>query len=386
MGQARIPVVSAPVIADSHARVVINAVHARSGGGVTYLRNIVPYLAGDGRLDLHLFLLEDQLDILHPIDQRVRVHVFRPIQSPFALMAWEQTTVPFLARVMGADVIFSPANFGCLLSNRNVILLRNALSVARIEPRLRRWPYWGVLGVATFLSILRARKVLAVSHYAARALMFGFARWLTRRTAVIYHGVSRQLSPDPSIARERFLLIVADIYVQKNLLNFFRAAENICRQRPDIRIKLVGAAIDPWYYKEALALIDRLGLRDKVEFLGRQPPEKVLDLYRRCLFLVFPSTAETFGNPLVEAMACGTPIACSNTSAMPEIVADAAVQFDPFDTASIAEVCLRLIDSADLRAGLAAKGLERSKRFSWDKAGRQCADALVQVSVAIRQR
>ena len=71
---------------------------------------------------------------------------------------------------------------------------------------------------------------------------------------------------------------------------------------------------------------------------------------------------------------------------MPEIVADAAVQFDPFDTASIAEVCLRLIDSADLRAGLAAKGLERSKRFSWDKAGRQCADALVQVSVAIRQR
>lgn len=377
-GRTRLTAASPSATADSRTRVVINAVHARSGGGVTYLRNILPLLAQDGRLDLHLFLLEDQANIFHPVDERIRVHLFPVIKGNIAVMLWEQIAIPFLARRIGADVIFSPANFGCLLSSRNVILLRNALSVARVESRPSRWAYWTALGVATFLSTLRSRKVIAVSNYALRSLTFGFHRFLASRSAVIHHGVDGRFSPDPAITRENFILVVADLYVQKNLLNFIGAVDRMRRRKPDVRVRIVGSPIDPWYRDRVFAMVERLDLGGHVEFLGKRAPDELRDIYRRCLFMAFPSTAETFGNPLVEAMACGTPIACSNTTAMPEIVADAALLFDPFSPDSIAEACVRMIDSPDLRAALALKGLERAKLFSWRQAARLTADALRQ--------
>lgn len=363
---------------DVRVRVMINAIHARSGGGVTYLHNILPLLAKDARLELHVFLMENQMELFHPIDERVRVHLLPSIDGDIIFIIWEQLVIPVLARIMDADVIFSPANFGCVLSNRNVILLRNALSVARVEPRIGRWLYWASLGLATLVSILRARRVLAVSAHAVRSLTFGLSRSMGNKISVVHHGISPLFCPDPNVQRERFILVVADIYVQKNLLNFFRAAADICRHRPDIRIKVAGQPIDTWYYAEIRALIDRHGIANKVDFLGKLPPEKILELYRRCLLLAFPSTAETFGNPLVEAMACGTPIVCSNTSAMPEIVSDAAELFDPFDIRAMADTCLRVIDSANLRTRLTAKGIERSKGFSWSVSARKTADALVQ--------
>ncbi len=359
------------------ARILINALHARSGGGVTYLRNVLPLLAQDERLDIHLFIESDQIEIFHPIDEKVRVHAFAAVGSPAALALWEQLILPILGRVMDADVIFSPANFGCLLSDRNVILLRNAFSVVRVETRPGRWLYWGALSLMTLLSVFRSARVLAVSDYAARALTLGLWRLIKSKITVVHHGVSRRFLPASGVARERFILIVADIYVQKNLLNFLRAAKIICRHCPDVRFKIVGASIDPWYEGQVKSLVKSLEIEDRVEFLGRRPEEEILDLYRKCLFLAFPSTAETFGNPLVEAMACGTPIVCSNTSAMPEIVGDAALFFDPFDPASIAEACLRMIDSAELRESLAARGLERARRFSWETCSRQVADVLV---------
>ncbi|MBM3565869.1 MAG: glycosyltransferase family 4 protein [Alphaproteobacteria bacterium] len=359
-------------------RVLINALHARSGGGVTYLRNILPILAGDERLELHLFIESDQIGLFHPIDEKIRVHAFPNVATPALLVAWEQVILPILGRVLGADVIFSPANFGCLLSSRNVILLRNAISVVRIEPRPGRWLYWGALGLMTFLSTLRAVKVMAVSDYAARNLTFGFWRLMGKKVEIVHHGVSKQFAPAPEVRRERFILLVSDIYVQKNFINFFRAAEIVCRRVPDIRFKVVGASIDPWYGEQVESLVESLGIGDRVEFLGRRPLDEILGFYRKCLFLAFPSTAETFGNPLVEAMACGTPIACSRTSAMPEIVGDAALFFDPFDPGSIAEACLRMIEADELREALATKGMARARQFSWERCSRQVADVLIQ--------
>jgi glycosyltransferase involved in cell wall biosynthesis len=371
-----------PALSARRVRVLINAIHARSGGGVTYIHNILPLLAEDTRLELHIFLMKEQMALFHPIPQNVRVHLFPEITDAAAFVAWEQIAIPLLARVMKSDLIFSPANVGCLLSNRNIILLRNALSVARVEPRIGRWFYWASLGLATMLSVLRSRQVLAVSSHAVRSLTFGLLRRPYKNIAVVYHGISPRYLPDPGVRREKFILIVADIYVQKNLLNFFRAAADICRRRPEVRIKVAGTPIDKWYYNQTRFLIEREGIADKVDFLGRLPSGELLDLYRRCLMLAFPSTAETFGNPLVEAMACGTPIACSNTSAMPEIVSDAAMFFDPFDVRSIADACLRVIDSDELRASLSARGLARAKHFSWIKSARQTADALVQAVAA----
>jgi glycosyltransferase involved in cell wall biosynthesis len=139
---------------------------------------------------------------------------------------------------------------------------------------------------------------------------------------------------------------------------------------------IAGSRIDEDYYDRAVALIAELGLEDAVSMVGRLPAEKLRPLYQRCLLFVFPSTAETFGLPLVEAMACGAPIASSNSTAMPEIVGDAALLFDPFDTAAMVEALCRLIESPELRARLSQAALQRAAQFSWRQTARQTADVL----------
>ena len=358
-------------------RVAVNAIHAKSGGGVTYLGNMIPRLAADERLELHLILMENQIDLFGPVDSRVRVHVVPALRGLIRLTAWEQFALPGLARKLGADVLFTPGNYGCFLFPRNVILLRNAVAVAKAEPRLALKAYWLALAAATWLAVATATRVIAVSRYALRSLTRGMTAWAERKAHVIAHGADARFCPDPAVRREDFILVVADIYIQKNLLNFARAVGTLRARHPELRVRIAGAPVDAWYHERVRGEIRALGLEANVEFLGRQTPDAILDLYRRCRFLVFPSIAETFGNPLVEAMACATPIACSNTAAMPEVVGDAALLFDPHSPEAIAEAMERLMASPELRAELAAKGLARSRLFSWERTAQATADVLV---------
>ena len=357
-------------------RVAVNAIHARSGGGVTYLANMIPRLAADPRVEVHPILMEDQVGLFAPFDAGVRVRVVPSRRGLVRLTAWEQLVLPGLARELGAEVLFTPGNYGCFLFSRNVILLRNAVAVAASEPRIAMKVYWAVLTAVTRLAAATATRVIAVSDYALRALAPGIGSGAGGKGHVIPHGVSARYCPDPAVRREDFILVVADIYSQKNLLNFARAVALLRARHPSLRVRIAGAAVDAEYAAQLAAEIRALDLEGTIALLGRQTPDVLLDLYRRCRFLVFPSTAETFGNPLVEAMACATPIACSDKTAMPEVVGEAALLFDPHAPEAIAGAMERLLTSPELCAELAAKGLERSRLYSWEKAAKATADVL----------
>ncbi len=100
-------------------------------------------------------------------------------------------------------------------------------------------------------------------------------------------------------------------------------------------------------------------------FLGQVSDAVLHAMYKRARFFVFPSLYEGFGMPALEAMRCGTPVACSNTTSLPEVVGDAALTFDPLDERAIGEAMLRLDQGAGLRGNLACRGLARSRQFSW---------------------
>ena len=204
-------------------RVLINGLHAKSGGGVTYLRNMLPLLAeGDG-LELHLFLHIDQFDLFEPIDDRVRLHIFDFRSNLLNLLLWEQFSLPLLARTMSADVTFSPANYGPLFAPAPVILLRNALAVVGAETRPHKWLYWSGLAFMTAVSLFTCTKAIAVSEYARRALTFGLGNRLLGKVSVIYHGVDRRFSPhEAAVGDTPYLLAVADIYVQKTCILLLR--------------------------------------------------------------------------------------------------------------------------------------------------------------------
>ncbi len=357
-------------------RVLVNGIHAKSGGGVTYLRNILPLLAQDDELEVHLFLHRDQFQLFGTVDERVRVHLLRYPNGFFANLLWEQIVLPVLARVMSVDVTLSPANYGPLLAPAPVIVLRNSLAVAGRETRLLKRLYWGGLTLMTALSLIFCRRAIAVSHYARQALTFGVSERLKNKVSVVYHGVRDNFSPDETVGREDFLLAVSDIYVQKNLHTLVAAMSIIRESRPGIKLKLVGRAVDQGYLQEIQDAIADHDLQDNIEFLGELDHVALTELYRKCAVFVFPSTVETFGNPLVEAMACGAPIASSDTAAMPEILKDAAAFFDPLDASGIAEAVEKVLSEAQLRVSLSANALKRARDFSWTKTAKQTADVV----------
>ena len=358
-------------------RVLINAIHAKSGGGVTYMRNILKPLAEDGRLDLHVLLHRSQDGMFEPMPPSVKVHLEDFPSGFLKTLLWEQWAVPRLARRLGAEVVFSPANYGPVLAPNPVILLRNALDVGRKEKRLTKKLYWWGLTLATAVSLVTARRAMAVSTYALDTLTFGGKRF-TAKTRIVPHGVAANFSPPGADAAPRgdALLAVSDIYIQKNFHTLFEALARIVPERPELTLTIAGRILDADYHARLSEQLDRLGLAGRVTFLGGVGPEVLTGLYRSCRVFVFPSTVETFGNPLAEAMACGAPIATSAATAMPEVAGDAALLFDPEDPEDMARTLARLWDDADLRADLSAKAAKRGAEFSWVRCAADVADVL----------
>ena len=361
-------------------RVLVNAIHSKSGGGVTYLRNVLPLLAKDQNLELHLYLHKDQLELFGVIEKGVQVHVLEFSNGFLATLLWEQCVLPIRARRMSIDVTLSPANYGPLLAPRTIIMLRNSLAVAKRETRLFKRFYWMGLTLMTILSLIKCERAIAVSTYARKVLTFGMEKKLKLKVPVVYHGVNTEFKPLNYIKRQEFLLSVSDIYIQKNIHTLISAFSLVREKNPGLKLKLAGKAIDQGYQAEINEAIYSANLESAVELIGEQTTKKLVHLYQSCALFIFPSTVETFGNPLVEAMACGTPIASSNTAAMPEILGDAATYFDPLDAKDMANTIISILENENERQRLGALALERAKLFSWQKTASQTASIIKSVA------
>lgn len=364
--------------AHAPVRVLINALHAHSGGGITYLFNMLPRLADDSRIDLHVLLHSDQRARFEPFDSRVTVH---EVEFPHAFwwrLVWEQAKLPAFARRLGIEVTFSPANFGPLFAPGRVILLRNAVAVGRTERRFFKRLYWLALTVVTAISVLRSNHVIAVSQYARDALTRGLPRSAQSGVSIVHHGVDPRFSPGPAEPLDPpFILAVGDLYVQKNFETLIEAFARVTRSQPRLRLKIAGRALDTGYSEQIRKTVARLGLQEWVEFLGQVDRGELISLYRHCLVFAFPSTVETFGQPLAEAMACGAPIVSSNTAAMPEVVGDAALFCDPTDARQMSDRILQLIADRPRREELKTKARARARHFSWDVTAQRTADILI---------
>jgi len=356
-------------------RLLFNGLHSKSGGGLTYLKNILPIVAKDPSVDLHICIHEDQRSLLPDGLDNVTIHAMNFRQGFWRLQFHEQIDVPRLARKIGADVTFSPANYGPILAPNSVLLLRNALSVAFVERRPVKLGYWALVYLATLVSLAFSRRAITVSDYASRAAGGSMAGLFNRQFEVIPHGISDIFLPAEQ-GRDEYLLVVSDIYVQKNLINLVRAVARLRSTKRDIKLKIAGRAVDPHYFARLQQVVADEDLAANVEFLGEVAPIDLVDLYQRCAVFVFPSTVETFGNPLVEAMACGAPIASSNSAAMPEVVGEAAIYFDPQDVGEMATAIDRLLTDGELRQSISRKAIERSKQYSWVETARKTVEVI----------
>ena len=168
---------------------------------------------------------------------------------------------------------------------------------------------------------------------------------------------------------ERYVLFVGTLEPRKNLTRLLHAFEKLCRDGSCDGLVLVGKR--GWLYDDFFAELERSPAREEVILPGYVPDGDLPAFYAGAQVLAFPSLYEGFGLPVLEAMASGTPVACSGTSSLPEVVGDAALTFDPTNEEAILEALRQLVDSPGLRRELAERGLVRAAQFSWDRVAAQ---------------
>jgi glycosyltransferase involved in cell wall biosynthesis len=163
---------------------------------------------------------------------------------------------------------------------------------------------------------------------------------------------------------EKFVLYVGVVEPRKNLNVFLRA---FARLRGELPHRFVIAGSLGWYSDSVLTEIEKLGLQSRVTMVGYVPDDELPALYCGADAFVYPSLAEGFGLPVIEAMACGTPVLCSNAPALQEVAGDAALTIDPHDEDAWTYALKELLTNEELRSELSGKGIERAKRFSWEQ-------------------
>lgn len=155
------------------------------------------------------------------------------------------------------------------------------------------------------------------------------------------------------------------------LIDAFATLPN-CR---DYQLWITGSS-DPRYTPILQAKAAQLGLSHQVKFLNYVPYDQLPLIINRAIALVFPSLWEGFGIPVLEAMACGTPVITSNISSLPEVAGDAAILVDPYNTSEIADAMQSIVTDSNLRSHLHTLGLHRASQFSWTKTGQATVEVL----------
>lgn len=239
-------------------------------------------------------------------------------------------------------------------------------------------------------AISRAKLLLAVSEATKRDLQEVFSV-PPEKVRVTHNGVGDnfKIIEDQSLLEQvkdrykihsKFLLNVGNPKPHKNWTGLVEAFAALGNEFKDYQLVLVGS-VDP-RFAVATDLIKKLNLEDRVTITGFVSEKDMVLLYNAAETFVFPSFYEGFGIPVLEAMACGTPVVCSNTSSLPEVVGDAALMIDPKDKQSLVKGLEKLLLSNDLQEKLSRKGLDRVKQFSWMQIAEQTLKVYQEIASA----
>ena len=238
-------------------------------------------------------------------------------------------------------------------------------------------------------TVKRAARVLTVSEFSRQRIMAAY-KIPEERIEVIYNAVSPHFHPvQPKTAFNSvsgnfgvqwpYILSVGDLQPRKNQIGLIAAFEDLVRNYPQFPHHLVLVGKPTWFAPKVYEAARKSSVNERIHFTDFVNDEDLLHLYNAAELVVYPSFYEGFGLPILEAQACGRAIACSNTSAMPEVADSAALLFDPTSKSEILRCMRDLLIDTELRQRMERLGIKNAARFSWEKAARQTLDVYYEV-------
>lgn len=298
-----------------------------------------------------------------------------PTSNPLLRVPWEQLAVPLLTGRGRFDLLHGTVNVVPVRSRAVKVVTVHDLSFLRHPERFRRSRV-AYLTVAMRASAQVADRIICVSEHTRRDVieLLGVSG---ERVVVIPPGVASRFRPLARAEVEEFarrvlsgapyILHVGTLEPRKNIDVLIAAFARLRRRRGfPHSLALVGAR--GWLYHGLYALVQRLDVEDAVRFVDYVSPEELPLWYNAAAVLAVPSAYEGFGFPVVEAMACGTPVITSDTSSLAEIAGEVSVVAGPGSVEELERALERVLDDAELRGRLIAAGLERAATFSWSRA------------------
>lgn len=250
------------------------------------------------------------------------------------------------------------------------------------DPVYRRYMRWQVGH-----SVRQADHLIAMTEHAKSDIASLYAID-PARISVTYVGIEERYTANPDVSYladtrsaldlpDRYLLHVGVVEARKNIETLLRASVEPLRRGLLDGIVLAGR--DGRGAGSVRTTAHDLGIGDRVRFLGYVDQHRMVGVYHLARLLVFPSWFEGFGVPVLEAMACGTPVVASNTSSLPEVAGDAAILFPPSDAGALEHALIDVLSRPELHADLSRRGLARAARFTWAAAAAEHVKVYQQV-------
>ena len=372
------------------ARVIIDKLTGL--GNYTY--NLVKHLLMLDSENEYIVLINRSLTDQHPIKHLEQKNLKKRFVQIPEVTPQQQVMVPFELWKQKPDVYHYP-NFDLpVFQPYNSIFTVHDLTYLKHRDLYikRRWAKNLYTKSIMALGARKAKRIISVSTSTKRDLQ-EILRVPEEKIYVILEGLDEcyfngQCSqPEPKLfeqylglkEEDEYFLFVGERRPHKNLVQLVEAFSVFKKRLPN-NIKLVIGGKKYADYDKPEEKVRELNLTHDVVFLGYVPEDFLPTLYKRAKCFVFISIYEGFGLPLLEAMACGTPIITSNLSSMPEVAGDAALTVDPYNVEEIANAMQRLTEDLDLRQQLVKNGFRRVKKFSWQSAAEKTLELYESIS------
>ncbi|MDN5329808.1 MAG: hypothetical protein PWP35_1595 [Bacteroidales bacterium] len=304
---------------------------------------------------------------------------------------WEQAILPKAAKADGCQLLHCTSNTAPLnTSIPLVVTVHDIIYMEKSIPQILTGsgtPYQKFGNVyRRFIvpRIIKKSEVVITVSYFERKRMAEFFGMEDAKLRAVYNGVSPHFKPvkDEQALKDakakynlpdKFFFHLGNTDPKKNTLGVIKAFAQF-RQKTGLDIPLVMLDFDR---AELLSMANDSGdssIIEHIHLTGYVPNKELPAIYSQCEIFLYPSLRESFGIPILEAMACGVPVITSNTSSMPEVSGGAALLVDPYKPESITDAMIRLLNDADLRQGLIQKGFEQAAKFTWEAMARQVLD------------
>ncbi len=353
---------------------------ARHTGTETYACRLIQAMAplADSRVRLRLYTHQPPAPRHWPTGPFVETRVI-----PFPRL-WTHLRLAAEISRHPPDVLFVPAHVLPLYCPVPAAVTVHDLGYRHFPQAHTRFQRW-YLEATTRRHARVARRIIADSE-ATRADLLQFYHADPARIKVVHLGLDSGLQPTsltPAVRQkyglpQTYLLHLGTLQPRKNLARLLAAFRQISSDFPAVHLALAGGA--GWLAQDIFNRIAALKLTDRVILPGYIPEADKAALLSGALAYVFPSLYEGFGLPVLEAMACGTPVLAANTSSLPEIAGQAALLVNPLNVEAIAGGMRRLLTDESLRRSLVEKGFHRIEAFSWQKAGERIWRILLELA------